>query len=899
MTTYADFLKAKTCVEHEAGFPCTTDEVNPMLKPHQRDIVRWAVMGGKRAIFAAFGLGKSFMQLEIVRLVLKKSEGGVGLIVAPLGVRTEFMRDAEKLGIPIKFVRKTEEIVLDGVYITNYESVRDGKIDPRGFKVVSLDEAAILTGFGGSKTFREFMAIFEGSATYRFVATATPSPNDYIELLAYAAFLGVMDVGQAKTRFFKRNSEKADKLTIHPHKEKEFWLWMASWAIFLQKPSDLGYSDEGYTLPPLEVRWHEVESDHQHAGQEKSGQGRLLSTAAIGVVTASKEKRTSMSARIKKLMELRDSAPDEHRIIWHDLEDERHAIQKINKDIVTVFGSQDLEKREQLLCAFADGKVQELAGKPSMLGQGCNFQRHCNWAIFLGIGFKFREFIQAIHRIQRFLQTKTVVIDIIYTSGEREIRNQLERKWAQHKAMMDQMTAIIQEHGLATASLHAALGRSLGLERAEEAGTNWTMVNNDCVLETQAMKPDSVGLILTSIPFATQYEYSPSYNDFGHTDDMDHFFEQMEFLTPNLFKVLQPGRDMLIHVKDRIVPGGMTKLGFQTVDPFHAKCIEHYTTCPECRAKQMEHLHAKTRNGIKDRKVFRCPHRFAYLGMKTIVTDVVRENSQTYRLGWTEQCKDGSRMGVGMPEYLLLFRKPPTDAGNGYADVPVVKAKKLWKKEHTPDCKASDAEHCTCEGKNVWENENGYSRARWQFDAHGFMKSSGNRLLCAEDLRGMSHADIFKAFKKHSLENVYDFENDVKIGETLDAKGMLPPGFMLCQPQSQHPDVWTDVTRMRTLNGVQEAKGKEMHLCPMQFDIADRVITQFSNPGDMVFDPFGGLGTVPLRALMLGRKGYGCELSPSYFADACWHLRAAARQKAAPTLFELEAVGDELEAATK
>src|SRR5687767_6925355 len=193
------------------------------------------------------------------------------------------------------------------------------------------------------------------------------------------------------------------------------------------------------------------------------------------------------------------------------------------------------------------------------------------------------------------------------------------------------------------------------------------------------LTPDnSVDLILTSIPFSSQYEYTPSYNDFGHSESNAEFFKQMDFLTPELLRVLQPGRIAAIHVKDRIVPGGMTGLGFQTVYPFHCKCIEHYTS-----------------------------HGFAYIGMKTIVTDVVRENNQTYRLGWTEQCKDGSKMGVGMPEYLLLFRKPPSDTSNSYADDPVVKQKKLWDKKI-----------------DEWINPNGYSRARWQIDAHGFMRSS-------------------------------------------------------------------------------------------------------------------------------------------------------------------------------
>ncbi len=841
LNDYQTFLKNKIRLSEEAGITCDPREINPLLKPHQKDIVKWAVEGGRRAIFCAFGLGKTMMQLEILRLILVKTGGGRGLIIIPLGVKQEFQRDAEKLGIKVSFIRSDTEALWNGIYITNYESVREGKLDPQRFKVVSLDEAGILRGFGGTKTFREFMAtiagddrrdrsnpINTGGVPYRFVATATPSPNEYIELLAYAAMLGIMDVSQAKTRFFKRDSTKADHLTIHPHKEKEFWLWVASWAIFLQKPSDLGYSDEGYELPPLDVRWHEIPSDHSTAGTDRNGQKRLLANAALGVVEAAREKRLSLQKRIDKMMEIYAEDPQEHFVIWHDLENERRAIEATLQEAVTIYGSQDLDKREQAINDFADGKTQIVACKPVMLGSGVNFQRYCRRAIYLGIGFKFNDFIQSVHRLHRFLQTRPVRIDLIYTEAEREVKATLERKWRQHNELVSQMTNIIHEYGLSQAALASALNRTIGIKRQEESGQNWKLINNDSVLETHDMADNSIDLILTSIPFSTQYEYSPSYNDFGHTDNVPHFFQQMDFLTPQLLRILKPGRNLVIHVKDRIMPGGLTGYGFQVVQPFHCDCIYHYQK-----------------------------HGFAYLGMKTIVTDVVRENNQTYRLGWTEQCKDGTRMGVGMPEYLLIFRKPPTDSSKGYADDPVVKSKEE------------------------------YSRARWQLDAHAFARSNGNRLITPEDLKGLPHNQIYKLFREYSLNEVYDFEKHVAIGEALERDQMLPSGFMLLPPQSWHPDVWTDVTRMRTLNGAQYASGKEMHLCPLQFDIVDRVIIQMSQPGETVLDPFSGLGTVPLRALKLDRQGIGIELNPSYHADAVYWLRKQEQEAKMPTLFDL------------
>ncbi len=833
---YQSFLAAKAALATPSGLACEPEDVHPLLKPHQRDTVVWAVRGGRRAIFASFGLGKTLIQLEVVRLCLAKSGGTRGLIVLPLGVRQEFIRDAQLIGLAPRFIRSIEEAAEPGIYLTNYETVRDSKLDPTGFDVVSLDEAAVLRGFGGTKTFREFMRLYEGSSRFRFVATATPSPNEYIELLAYAAFLDVMDVGQAKTRFFKRDSTKADKLTLHAHMDREFWLWVASWAMFLHRPSDLGYSDEGYVLPELDVRWHELPAIGEPGDFDRHGRGRMFRNAALGVQEASREKRVSLDARVARMAEIVAESPNDHFILWHDLEDERRAIE-LAVPALSVWGTQAMEEREARIIGFSDGEFRLLATKPVIAGSGCNFQRHCHRAIFVGVGFKFADFVQSVHRIHRFLQTEPVRIDLIYTEAEREIRVGLERKWAQHNAMVARMGEIIREYGLAHEAMAASLRRSIGVERQEVAGEGYRLVNADAVEETAAMATDSVDLIVTSIPFATQYEYTPSYNDFGHTEDNAHFWAQMDYLTPELLRVLQPGRVAAIHVKDRIVPGGMTGLGFQTVQPFHAEAIAHYTR-----------------------------HGFAFLGMKTIVTDVVRENNQTYRLGWTEQCKDGTKMGAGLPEYLLLFRKPPTDRSNGYADRPVVKSKME------------------------------YSRSRWQIDAHGFARSNGNRPLAPEDLAGLAADQIFRLFRDHGSSSVYDFEAHVALGEGLENAGRLPKTFMLLQPPSWHPDVWTDVARMRTLNLEQHHKGQEFHLCPLQFDIVDRLIAQFSEPGDTVYDPFSGLGTVVYCALKAGRKGIGVELNPVYHHDAVAYAQAAAVKANAPTLFDFLDASERLQA---
>jgi SNF2 family DNA or RNA helicase len=238
---YIDFLHSKIDIAKDTGFDISLDDINPALKPHQKDSVKWAIKGGKRALFEAFGLGKTIQALEICRIITER-EGGKALIVLPLGVKQEFTHDAiEVLGWESgpEYVRTMAGVKASAgqVLMTNYERVRDGDIDPKYFTITSLDEASVLRSFG-SKTYQTFLDKFKG-VPYKFVATATPSPNRFKELIHYAGYLEIMDTGQSLTRFFQRDSTKANNLTLYPHKENEFWLWVSSWALFINAPSDL------------------------------------------------------------------------------------------------------------------------------------------------------------------------------------------------------------------------------------------------------------------------------------------------------------------------------------------------------------------------------------------------------------------------------------------------------------------------------------------------------------------------------------------------------------------------------------------------------------------------------------------------------------------------------------
>lgn len=825
---YMDFLRSKVQVAPVSGFEVSPEMLSCCLKPHQKDAVIWALRGGRRALFESFGLGKTIQELEWCRQVAAH-EGGQVLIVLPLGVRQEFTRDAEQLlqiEAPV-YVRTMAEVRATNAQIlmTNYERVRDGDIDPTYFKGVALDEASVLRSYG-SKTFQEFMRLFLG-IPYKLVATATPSPNRYKELIHYAGYLEVMDTGQALTRFFQRDSTKANNLTLYPHKEEEFWLWVSSWALFLGSPADLGYDATGYDLPPLDVRTHMIRSQIGDA-VDKNGQVKLMRDAAVSLQDAAKEKRDSVAARVAMAKSIVDSDPDAHFILWHDLEYERETILKEIPGTVDIFGSMDYDERERRVIDFAEGRCRLFATKKSLSGSGCNFQRHCHRAIFVGIDYEFNDFIQAIHRIYRFLQSEQVIIDVIYTEAEEPIWRALQEKWKNHNQLQENMRRIVMQYGLLGDRQAERMARSIGVNRVEIKGKNWTYTNNDCVDEVRRMPDNSVGLIHTSIPFSNHYEYTPSYNDFGHNEDTVKFFEQMDYLTPELLRILQPGRVAAIHVKDRVLFGNVTGYGMPSMEPFHAQCIQHYMK-----------------------------HGFIYFGMITVTTDVVRENNQTYRLGYTEQCKDGTKMGVGCPEYILLFRKLPTDHSKGYADERVSKTKEE------------------------------YTLSQWQLDAHAFWRSSGDRLLKPEELARLKMSDRMRRFREYSKSHVYDYDYHVTLSMQLEDRDAISKEFMTVPPASLHPDVWDDVNRMKTLNTSQSQRRKQLHVCPLQLDIVERIINRYSNPGDVVFDPFGGLATVPVTAVKMGRYGWGCELNSDYFADGVAYLRGEEIDMEQVSLFDL------------
>jgi len=826
---YLAFLESKIKSSREHASP-TVDAslIHPATFPHQRDVILWSLRREKALIAASFGLGKTSIETEIARLLIAANPGSKFLVVCPLGVRHQFINeDGPRLGINWRYVFDDASIeACDTPYlVTNYERIREGNITPAKHSIigVSLDEGSVLRSLG-SKTSDVFRDVFK-DVRYRFVATATPCPNNYREIIYYADFLGVMDSGQALTRWFKRNPDKAGDLQIHPQHEADFWLWVSTWALFLYSPADMGYDATGYELPPLNVHWHRVPVDHTRAFNyaDNFGQRKLLISAARGITQSAQEKRATLPSRVAKAKEIIDTDPDSHWLLWHTLEDERRAIEKEIPDSLSVYGSQDLEVREERILGFSHGTVKRLATKPELSGSGCNFQYHCHSNIFVGTDYRFEDFIQAIHRTFRFQQKYPVDVHIIYAESEQPIADALRQKWEQHDLLVEKMRKIIREFGLDHRLINEELKRRLGVERRPFEGERFKAVLNDCVLEMENIDTDSIGLVHTSIPFSDHYEYTANYEDFGHNDGNSGFFAQMDFLIPQLLRVLKPGRVAAIHVKDRILYSHQTKSGLMEVDPFSDLTVQAFMK-----------------------------HGFLYEGRRTITTDVVRENAGTYRLGWTEMCKDATKMGCGLPEYLLLFRKPPTLASTARADEPVSREK-------------SD-----------------YSRARWQIDAHAYWRSNGNTLTPSRP-----EDQVRFLLRLLAKAQPYNFEKHVARLEDLEERGMLPASFFYEPPESNNTWVWDDVQMMRGLNSSQSRREQVNHTCPLPFDIVERTINLYSNPGDVVFDPFAGLFTVPYCAVKAGRFGHGVELSENYFRDGVRYCQEAENEATAPTLFDL------------
>jgi hypothetical protein len=430
LADYAAFIESKRMIDKPTGL-ANVPELNAQLKPHQHDIVTWALRRGRAAVFAGTGLGKTFMQLEWARVVHEYT-GKPVLILAPLAVAAQTQREGAKFGIDVTHAHDQSEIV-NGINVTNYD--RLDKFDVSVFGGVVLDESSILKAHDG-KTRNQIIQSFSGTP-FRLACTATPAPNDYMELGNHAEFLGVMTQEEMLAMFFIHDGGETQKWRLKGHAESEFWKWMCSWAVMLRKPSDLGYANEGYDLPELNLHQITVDVDQERA------QDTLFVMEAATLQERLQERRMTIKERCEAAAEIIRSKPDESWLVWTNLNDESALIAELVGG-VNVQGSDKNEVKERNLMAFTDGEIRIMVSKPSIAGYGMNWQ-HCANMVFVGLNDSFEQLFQAIRRCWRFGQTRPVNVWMVAAETEGRVVSNLKRKEADAERMAEMMVMHMQD----------------------------------------------------------------------------------------------------------------------------------------------------------------------------------------------------------------------------------------------------------------------------------------------------------------------------------------------------------------------------------------------------------------------------------------------------------------------
>jgi hypothetical protein len=874
---YNEFLITKIKVAEKHGIKIDPSRLHQSTKPHQTKIITWGLELGAALIAPDCGTGKTHIGIETSRILLEEF-GGKALIVTELGASETFINpdpavgEGARLGIALEYVTNQEEAMKSScnILVTNYERVRMGNFDFAGFTVVWLDEGNYIKNMASETT--EALGKQLKRVKYKYIASATPSPNETLELVNYAHVLGIADRGQILTQFFQRNSTKAGELTLHPQHVEDFWLWVHSWMVAIEFPSDLGFSDEGYKLPELRVHWIEVPMGKAfEAGTEKNGQKKMFLDTGNSLPDNSKVKQQSIDVRVKKAMEIIGDSPDDHFILWHHLNNEKAAIDKKfkGKDYASLYGALKESLREKIVVDFTKGDLKYLATNPEISGVGCNFQRYCHKAILVGVDNDFNLLYQMIKRIHRFGQGFPVDFYILYLPEEYSIVQNVKRKWKQHTEQRTWLRGLVQKYGLDHTKMIEERKRTFKSDRKVYEGKNYTLVSDDCVRKWFELEDNSIDFSNSSFPFGNHYEYTNYYNDFGHNISNQAFSKQLDFFLPEYFRTLKPGRIVTVHLKNRIHYGSVTGLGFS---------VFHRFTHLVCDAMEK--------------------HGFYTMGFHYVPTCVVGENNQTYRLTFGEMQKDSTKMGAGIPEEIWVFRKPPTTTADAYADEPVkhnhakcqfcghtdlqkefaIKGSFLFS---CPGCKQylAEGELIVCDQP--------YTLSQWQIDADAFWMSSGNRYISPNELKRWDLSKIRKWWDQFNPSVIYDYEKHIELLQQLDGAGKLSRTFTTLPLVSGSDYIWNNVNRMHGLNLEQSRRKERNHICPQPYDEVDRVIELYSNPGDLVADPFTGIGTTLLRALKKGRKAFGTELNTEYARHADFYLRKEENKIVIPTLFDL------------
>ena len=573
---YHDFLATKKFVAPVSGVEVPLDAINPILFPFQRDVVKWAVHKGRCALFLDTGLGKTFCQIEWARIL-----GAKTLIVAPLTVARQTVREAHKIGVDVKYVRKAEDAEC-GINITNYEVVEE--FNPDDFGAVVLDESSILKSLSG-KTRAKLVSMFR-RVPFRLCCTATPAPNDYTELGNHADFLGVCSMQEMLATFFinankehtfiydgrvitrKGSNRGGQEWRIKHHAEDSFFRWLSSWAMVMTKPSDLGYSDAGFKLPPLSINPVFVKGDMSPRD------GDLFFLGLSGLDHRAKVRAKSIPARLEALRSILINC-DRQTIVWCGLDEEsKSASAMLGDRAVEVVGSQSPDEKTEAFENFQDGKYEVLITKGRIGGFGMNFQNASRMVCF-GLSDSWELFYQMIRREWRFGQQSPVDVYLLLSESEREIYDNIMRKEKQAQRLRNRMTALLKDYE--TMELRGEIMAKADYQENEVKSSDWLAMLGDSCVRMKEIADESVDLSIYSPPFADLFVYSNSDRDLGNCRNWDQFFEHYRFIVEENFRVTKPGRLSCVHTSD--IPAMANRDGYIGLRDFPGRVISLHENC--------------------------------------------------------------------------------------------------------------------------------------------------------------------------------------------------------------------------------------------------------------------------------------------------------------------------------
>ena len=611
--TYQEFLASKAIVSHKVGFEVAKESINRMLFPWQADIVRWALALGKAAIFSECGTGKTPMQLEWARHVSERF--GPVLILTPLAVAHQTVAEGRKFGIPVEQVYEASDVTGNGIWVTNYDRLK--KFDCTQFSGVVLDESSILKAFSGT-TKRLILSTFEHTP-YKLACTATPAPNDHLELGNHSEFLNVMPSNEMISRWFINNSMSFGDYRLKGHGERDFWRWVASWAVSVSKPSDLGYDDSGFILPPLNIVPHVVPVDHTASAGDM-----LFRTGELSATSMHQEMRLTCADRAAVAAQLVNGSEDSW-IVWCNSNYEADELVRLIPDAIEVRGSETVEAKEAKLDYFSDGSARVIITKPSIAGFGLNWQHCCNM-VFVGLSYSYEQQYQAMRRSYRFGQINPVTAHLISAETEGKVAEAVAEKKREHEKMKDSMVSAMREVQLE--SLYGNRTLTSNYNHRVEHGNHWGLHLGDCVDITRELPADSVGLSVFSPPFSNLYIYSDSIRDMGNTASDAEFMASFRFLIAELLRVTIPGRLCAVHCKD--LPRYKGTHGAAGLWDFPGAIIASFEGCG-----------------------------WQYHSRVTIWKDPVIEMQRTKNHGllYKQLRKDSSASRQGMADYVIAFRK--------------------------------------------------------------------------------------------------------------------------------------------------------------------------------------------------------------------------------------------------